>query len=33
MDVPGSDSTGRTALDLWDCHGGANQQWALPATY
>ncbi|WP_326626556.1 ricin-type beta-trefoil lectin domain protein [Streptomyces sp. NBC_01761] len=33
LDVPGSDSTSGTALDLWDCHGGANQQWTVPATY
>lgn len=33
LDVPGSDSTSGTALDLWDCHGGANQQWSVPATY
>ncbi|MFG3142356.1 ricin-type beta-trefoil lectin domain protein [Streptomyces sp. NPDC048211] len=33
LDVPGSDTTDGTALGLWDCHGGANQQWNVPATY
>ncbi|MFF1925410.1 ricin-type beta-trefoil lectin domain protein [Streptomyces sp. NPDC058221] len=33
LDVPGGDTTSGTSLDLWDCHGGANQQWNVPATY
>ncbi|WP_406430258.1 RICIN domain-containing protein [Streptomyces sp. NBC_01589] len=33
LDVLGSDGTSGTALDLRDCHGGANQQWTVPATY
>lgn len=32
LDVPGSATTDGTALDVWDCHGGANQQWNVPAT-
>ncbi|MFJ6466413.1 ricin-type beta-trefoil lectin domain protein [Streptomyces sp. NPDC091387] len=33
LDVPGGDTTNGTALDLWDCGGGANQQWNVPATF
>ncbi|MFI6605085.1 ricin-type beta-trefoil lectin domain protein [Streptomyces sp. NPDC050507] len=33
LDVPGSDTANGTALGLWDCHGGANQQWNVPATH
>lgn len=33
LDVPGSDTTNGIALGLWDCHGRANQQWNVPATY
>ncbi|MES9521544.1 endo-1,4-beta-xylanase [Streptomyces capoamus] len=27
LDVPGSGTTDGTQLQLWDCHGGTNQQW------
>ena len=27
LDVPGSSTTAGTALQIWDCNGGANQQW------
>ncbi|MFI6159185.1 MULTISPECIES: ricin-type beta-trefoil lectin domain protein [Micromonospora] len=27
VDVPGSTTTNGTQVQLWDCHGGANQQW------
>ncbi|THA63171.1 DUF3472 domain-containing protein [Streptomyces sp. A0958] len=30
LDVPGGDTTDGTALALWDCAGGANQQWNVP---
>ncbi|WP_406091493.1 ricin-type beta-trefoil lectin domain protein [Streptomyces sp. NBC_01013] len=33
LDVPGSATADGTPLGLWDCHGGANQQWNVPATY
>ncbi|WLQ36840.1 ricin-type beta-trefoil lectin domain protein [Streptomyces castrisilvae] len=33
LDIPGGDTTDGTALILWDCAGGANQQWNAPATY
>ncbi|MFG2676502.1 RICIN domain-containing protein [Streptomyces sp. NPDC048445] len=31
LDVPGGDTGNGTALTLWDCGGGANQQWNVPA--
>ncbi|MFI9783143.1 endo-alpha-N-acetylgalactosaminidase family protein [Kitasatospora sp. NPDC051984] len=30
VDIPGSDSTNGTGIDLWDCNGGANQTWTFP---
>lgn len=33
LDVPGSDTTDGTVLGLWDCHGGVNQRWSVPAIY
>ncbi|WP_372665961.1 endo-1,4-beta-xylanase [Amycolatopsis kentuckyensis] len=27
LDVPSSSTTAGTALQIWDCHGGTNQQW------
>ncbi|MFJ3089426.1 ricin-type beta-trefoil lectin domain protein [Streptomyces sp. NPDC086838] len=33
LDVPGGDTTDGTALVVWDCAGGANQQWNVPATF
>ncbi|RAJ59810.1 uncharacterized protein DUF3472 [Streptomyces sp. KhCrAH-43] len=33
LDVPGGDTADGTALVVWDCAGGANQQWNVPATY
>ncbi|MFJ9425191.1 endo-1,4-beta-xylanase [Streptomyces sp. NPDC101249] len=27
LDVPGSSTADGTQLQLWDCHGGTNQQW------
>jgi poly(hydroxyalkanoate) depolymerase family esterase len=27
LDVPGQSTTGGTRLQIWDCHGGSNQQW------
>jgi endo-1,4-beta-xylanase len=27
LDVPSSSTTAGTALAIWDCHGGTNQQW------
>lgn len=33
LDVPGGDSTSGTALELWDCQGGANQRWSTPASF
>ncbi|SEE82609.1 endo-1,4-beta-xylanase [Streptomyces sp. 3213] len=27
LDVPGAGTTDGTQLQLWDCHGGTNQQW------
>ncbi|MFE2219698.1 ricin-type beta-trefoil lectin domain protein [Streptomyces canus] len=29
IDVPGYNETNGTLPQLWDCHGGANQQWTL----
>ena len=31
VDVPGSTSTNGTQMQLWDCHGGANQRWTYTA--
>jgi Ricin-type beta-trefoil lectin domain/Cellulase (glycosyl hydrolase family 5) len=28
LDVPGAATANGTLLDIWDCNGGANQQWA-----
>ncbi|MFD0661948.1 endo-1,4-beta-xylanase [Thermocatellispora tengchongensis] len=30
VDVPNSSTTDGTAVQLWDCHGQANQQWTRP---
>ena len=32
LDVPNSSQTDGTYLQLWDCNGGANQQWTLTST-
>jgi len=29
LDVPGASQTDGTFLQIWDCHGGTNQQWTL----
>ncbi|WP_461096546.1 non-reducing end alpha-L-arabinofuranosidase family hydrolase [Streptomyces bullii] len=29
LDVPGAAQTDGTNLQIWDCHGGTNQQWTL----
>jgi O-glycosyl hydrolase len=29
LDVPGASQTDGTQLSIWDCNGGANQQWTL----
>src|SRR6185312_10603374 len=29
LDVPGQSTTNGTLLQIWDCNGGANQQWTL----
>ncbi|POX46232.1 non-reducing end alpha-L-arabinofuranosidase family hydrolase [Streptomyces sp. Ru72] len=29
LDVPGASQTDGTLLQIWDCHGGTNQQWTL----
>jgi poly(3-hydroxybutyrate) depolymerase len=31
IDVPGSSTTNGTQVQLWDCHGGANQRWTYTA--
>jgi len=31
VDVPGATSTNGTQVQLWDCHGGANQRWTYTA--
>ncbi|GGS19442.1 beta-xylanase [Streptomyces humidus] len=31
LDVPGSSTNDGTQLQLWDCHGGTNQQWTYTA--
>ena len=30
LDVNGGRSTDGTAVQLWDCHAGTNQQWTVP---
>ncbi len=32
LDVPNSSQANGTQLELWDCHGGANQQWTLTSS-
>ena len=32
LDVPNSTSTNGTALNIWDCNGGANQRWTYNAS-
>ncbi|WP_171116604.1 non-reducing end alpha-L-arabinofuranosidase family hydrolase [Streptomyces gossypiisoli] len=29
LDVPGASQADGTELNIWDCHGGTNQQWTL----
>ncbi|MGI5365760.1 alpha-L-arabinofuranosidase [Streptomyces sp. A244] len=29
LDVPGANQTNGTNVQIWDCHGGTNQQWTL----
>ncbi|WP_033308688.1 non-reducing end alpha-L-arabinofuranosidase family hydrolase [Streptomyces iakyrus] len=29
LDVPGANQTDGTNVQIWDCHGGTNQQWTL----
>ena len=31
VDVPGASQTAGTQVELWDCNGGANQQWTATA--
>jgi hypothetical protein len=31
VDVPGASTTNGTQVQLWDCHGGANQRWTRTA--
>jgi hypothetical protein len=31
IDVPGASTTNGTQVQLWDCHGGANQRWTRTA--
>jgi poly(hydroxyalkanoate) depolymerase family esterase len=31
LDVPGQSTTPGTRLQIWDCHGGTNQQWTRTA--
>jgi hypothetical protein len=31
VDVPGASQTSGTQVELWDCNGGANQQWTATA--
>jgi poly(hydroxyalkanoate) depolymerase family esterase len=31
LDVPGQTTTNGTRLQIWDCHGGTNQQWTATA--
>ena len=28
LDVTGANSANGTRVQIWDCHGGANQRWA-----
>jgi hypothetical protein len=30
LDDPAFNTTNGTQLDIWDCNGGSNQQWAIP---
>ena len=30
LDDPGFNTTNGTQLEIWDCNGGSNQQWAIP---
>ena len=30
LDDPAFTTTNGTQLDIWDCNGGTNQQWAVP---
>lgn len=32
LDVPNASQTSGTQLTIWDCNGGANQQWTLTST-
>jgi len=32
VDVPGSSTTNGAQVQLWDCHGGANQRWTYTAS-
>ncbi|TDC17834.1 poly(3-hydroxybutyrate) depolymerase [Actinomadura bangladeshensis] len=32
LDVPGLSQTNGTQVELWDCNGGSNQQWALTSS-
>jgi hypothetical protein len=32
LDVPGQTTTAGTQLQIWDCHGGSNQQWTHTAS-
>ena len=32
LDVPNHNSTNGTAVDIWDCNGGLNQQWTYNAS-
>ncbi|MFL6051326.1 MAG: RICIN domain-containing protein, partial [Actinoallomurus sp.] len=31
LDATGPSSANGTRLQIWDCTGGANQQWTLPS--
>jgi hypothetical protein len=31
LDVPGQVETNGTRVEIWDCNGGANQQWTQPS--
>ncbi|HUD36261.1 MAG TPA: RICIN domain-containing protein [Streptosporangiaceae bacterium] len=30
LDDPAFNTASSTQLDIWDCNGGSNQQWAIP---
>jgi ricin-type beta-trefoil lectin protein len=30
LDDPEFTTTNGTQLEIWDCNGGSNQQWAIP---